>query len=225
MKKIGIIGGLSSESTIEYYRLLNDIYHKQTGNFPIIVVYSMNLEKFVTLLKANRKEEILKEFIDICNILENSGVDFGLIASNTPHIIFNELKAKTNLPLISIAKATAEKANKTGLKNILLLGTKFTMKAKFYLEEALKLGLKIIVPSEQEQDTINDIIWNELVYGKIIFESKTKLVKIIENYKVDGVILGCTELPLLINQEDLQIKVLDTLKIHVESALEKALIE
>ena len=159
------------------------------------------------------------------NSLQNGGVDFIIMAANSPHAVYEDLIQLAKIPILSIVKATAEKAQRENLSKLLLLGIKFTMQSSFYQEFFTKLNMRIITPSELEQDTINQIIFDELVIGNFTKESKHKLLNIINNYEVDSVILGCTELPLILQQKDTNIKLLDTIEVHVEAALKHYLIQ
>jgi aspartate racemase len=156
-----------------------------------------------------------------CKNLEKAGARFGLIASNTPHIVFDELIKYVDLPLISIVHATAEEAKRKNLGNLLLLGTKITMQGGFYEKELNN----IITPNQGDQEIIDKIIFSELVWGKQYLNAKNVILDIINNYESDGVILGCTELPLLIKQEDTNAILLDTLRIHAEAAVKAAVNE
>ena len=141
---------------------------------------------------------------------------------NTAKKGYDKLVQRSKVPILSIVEATAEKAKQEKLKKLLLLGIKFTMQSSFYPKYFAKSGMEVITPSDSEQDVIDKIIFNELVIGKFTKESKHELLKIVNDYKVEGVILGCTELPLLLQQNDINIKVLDTVEIHVEAALKYA---
>ncbi len=225
MKKIGIVGGLSPESTILYYKHIVDEYYKLKNNynFPEIIIYSISFGKFVYFQKNGMKEQALKEILNALISLKNAGADFAIISANTPHIYFKEIEKAAPLPLISIISSTLKKAKEYNLQKLLLLGTLFTMKSGVFEKEFEKDGIKIVIPKENEMEVINKIIFEELSNGNIRNESKEEVIKIIKSYNVDGVILGCTELPLLISQKDLKIKVLDTAKIHAEDALFYAL--
>lgn len=225
MKKIGIVGGLSPESTILYYKHIVDEYYKLKNNynFPEIIIYSISFGKFVYFQKNGMKEQALKEILNAIISLKNAGADFAIISANTPHIYFKEIEKAAPLPLISIISSTLKKAKEYNLQKLLLLGTLFTMKSGVFEKEFEKDGIKIVIPKENEMEVINKIIFEELLNGNIRNESKEEVIKIIKSYNVDGVILGCTELPLLISQKDSKIKVLDTAKIHAEDALFYAL--
>ena len=210
---IGIVGGLSPEATAYYYRLFIDKSRKIFPEYyyPEILIYSLNFKRFVEGSEDERKKLLLEAL----ELLEKSGVKVSGIASNTPHVFFDELKNSVSFELVSIVEAVAERAD--GGK-FLLLGTKKTMESDFYAKAFEKRGSAVVIPEEGDREIVHRIIMRELVFGK--FESKDELLKIIRKYDVDGVILGCTELPLVISQKDLNIKVLDSAEIHVEKILE-----
>lgn len=151
--------------------------------------------------------------------LESAGADFIIISANTPHTVFDELAEQTKVPMISIVECTAEKANDLKLKKLLLLGTKFTMQKDFFPRCFKKFDIQVIPPSFDEQATIHKIIEKELARGMVKKESKRRLLTIIGRYKVDGVILGCTELPLILTKKDTKLTLLDTVDIHTDAVL------
>ena len=219
-KRIGILGGISYESTIKYYELILKKYYETNRDFyyPEIVIFSLDFQKFTDFENENKRMYI-KYIIEGINSLEKAGAEFILIAANSPHAVFEELEILSNIPLLSIVKVTAEKAKQEGMKKLLLLGIKFTMQSPFYQNACKRHGIEVIIPIEDEQDDINGIIFDELVIGVIKEESKNRLHNIISNYEVDGVILGCTELPLILKQKDTDVKLLNTLELHVNAAL------
>ena len=146
-----------------------------------------------------------------------------LVPANSPHAVYEDLIQLSKIPILSIVKTTAEKAQQENLKKLLLLGIKFTMQSSFYQEFFAKSDMEVITPSDTEQDIINDIIFDELVIGKLTKESKNMLLKIVNAYEVDAVILGCTELPLILQQNDTDVILLDTVELHVEAALKYCL--
>ncbi len=225
--KIGILGGMSYESTIKYYAQILERYYqiKQDYAYPEVVIFSLNFQRVIDLEHGNNKVEYVDYLMEGIESLEKAGANFILMAANSPHAVYEDLIQLTKVPILSIVKATAEKAQQEKLNKILLLGIKFTMQSSFYQDYFAKLNMRIITPSESEQDTINQIIFDELVIGNFTEESKQKLLKIISNYEVDGVILGCTELPLILQQKDINIKLLDTVEVHVEAALKFYLIQ
>ncbi|WP_287582803.1 amino acid racemase [Candidatus Borrarchaeum sp.] len=223
-KRIGILGGISYESTIKYYELILRTYYEQNMDYyyPEIVIFSLDFQKFTNFENENKRMYI-KYILEGINSLEKAGAEFVLMAANSPHAVFEELEILSNIPLLSIVKVSAEKAKQEGMKKLLLLGIKFTMQSSFYQNACKKLGIEVKVPTEDEQNDINRIIFDELVIGVFKNESKNRLLEIISNYEVDGVILGCTELPLILKQKDADVKLLNTLKIHAEAALNYSL--
>lgn len=228
MKNIGIVGGLSPESTIIYYKHIIQCYYEKFKdyNFPEIIIYSVSFQKYVEWGSKDKLDIITNDLNNAVNALKRAGADFGIIAANTPHLVFDEVSKNTKLPLISIIDATAEEIQKENFKTIGLLGTIFTMSKDFYKNGLLKYDIKTIVPKKEDQEFISRVIYRELTRGKIKSESKRKFLEIIEKLKkegTEGVILGCTEIPLLISQEDCEIKLFNTAIIHAEKALNYAL--
>ncbi|MCL2767764.1 MAG: amino acid racemase [Synergistaceae bacterium] len=221
-KKIGIIGGISSASTIQYYRTITDLYFKQFNNYyyPEIIIDSLDFQYFTDLENENKKQEYIDYIVRSTNNLEKAGAGFIIMAANSPHSVFEEVKKQTNLPMISIVDTAAVYALKNNLKKVLLTGIKYTMQSDFYPKGFNKLGIEVVIPSEEHKSIINDIIFSELVINKFLNETKKQFLGIINSYYVDGVILGCTELPLLVNQNDTNIKLLDTLSLHCDAALQ-----
>ncbi|TVZ40056.1 aspartate racemase [Alteromonadaceae bacterium 2753L.S.0a.02] len=226
-KKIGIIGGLSPESTVSYYlHIIHSCYEtNQNYNYPEIIIYSVNLQNYHNWREENRWDLIASDLVCAANNLQKAGAEFGVIATNTMHMVFDEVQSKTSLPLINLIEVTASAIEKLGASTVGLLGTNFTMASDFY-----KLGLathkiNTIVPNETDQDTVHNIIVNELVVGIISASSRKIYAEIIQklmNAGAQAVILGCTEIPLLIQQKDANIPVIDTAKIHAEAALQYA---
>ena len=225
MKKIGILGGMSYESTIKYYDLILQNYYNSYNdyNYPEVLIYSLNFQKVIDYELGNDTAKYIDYLMSGINSLQNGGADFIIMAANSPHAVFDDLIQKTNLPILSIVEATAEKALEMGLNKLLLIGIKFTMQSSFYQRIFENSNMQVITPEDIEQDLIDQIIFDELVIGKFKNESKQELLNIINNYKVDGVILGCTELPLILHKKDTSIKLLDTIEIHVEATLKYAM--
>ena len=224
-KRIGILGGISAASTVEYYRRLIDKSYQRRGDHytPEIVIYSLDFQRFTDLEDGDDRDGYVEEIMKGIRGLEAAGVDFGLMAANSPHAVFDQVAARAAVPMISIVQVTACSAQRRGLNRLLLLGIRFTMRSAFYPEACAELGIDVAVPSLEEQDEINDIIFAELARSVFRPESKARLLDIIARYPVDGVILGCTELPLILYQEDTPVVLLDTLDLHVETALDYAL--
>ena len=224
-KRIGILGGISRESTAKYYELILKKYFDEFGNYyyPEIVIFSLDFQKFTDYEDTNDIEGYLSYILEGIHGLEKSEVDFIIMAANSPHAVFESVKEKAKVPMLSIAEITAENARQQGLKKLLLLGIKFTMQSDFYQNICSAKGIEVITPDAGEQDTVNEIIFDQLCVGNLTEESKRRLLEIIDNYDVEGVILGCTELPLILHQEDSDKRFLNTLKLHTEAALEYAL--
>jgi aspartate racemase len=233
MKTIGIIGGISWVSSIEYYRLMNEMVNKELGGLHSakILMYSIEFGEFSKeeRLAENGNWDLMnKTMIDAAQRLKRGGADFIVIASNTMNSRAELIESKVQIPVLHIADATGEKVNESGIKTVALLGTKYTMGQNFYRERLeKKYGLKVITPNETEQEYINSVIFDELCAGKFYNSSKERFVQIIDRLVdkegAQGVILGCTEIPLLIKQEDVNVLVFDTTKIHSEAAVKYAL--
>ena len=227
-KKIGIIGGLSPESTVSYYLHITRTYVECFGDYgyPEIIIYSVNLENYHQWRSRNRWDLIAEDLIEAAERLRQAGADFGLIATNTMHKVFDTVQNAVDLPLIHLIDATVARIKEMEICTVGLLGTRYTMSDGFYEDRLSENGLETIVPEEKDQDIIHRIIVEELVRGRIIAASKQKYLEIIENMKnagAKGVILGCTEIPLLVKQDDCSIPLYDTAVIHAEAALLYAL--
>jgi aspartate racemase len=225
MKKIGILGGISPESTLAYYDQLVKRYYARYGNcyYPEIIIYSLNFQRFTDFEDSGDKVGYIVEIMAGIIALEKAGADFILMAANSPHAVFNEVERLATVPLLSIVEVTAGHAQHQGLRRLLLTGIKFTMQASFYPAACEARNIQVSVPAEPEQTEINRIIFEELTLGIFKPESKARLLNIIHNYQVDGVILGCTELPLILKPEDTPVRLLNTLALHVEAALDYAI--
>jgi aspartate racemase len=227
-----MIGGTGPESTVEYYRRLIATYHarvSESGAPPIIInsVDNKNLVKWFTAGELARVIDFLAAEIER---LARAGADFALIAAVTPHLGFDNLQQRANIPLLSIVEATADAATKAGLRRLALFGTRFTMQAALFPEAFARRGLTIVVPNEKEQEFIHQKYMGELFVGTIVDETREALVEIVERMKqrnnVDGLILGGTELSLILREPTVAgLSVLDTTQIHVEAAIERMLRE
>ena len=223
-KKIGIIGGLSPESTVSYYLHITRTYVERFGDYgyPEIIIYSVNLENYHQWRRRNRWDLIAGDMIVLAQRLRQAGADFGLIATNTMHKVFDIVQNAVDLPLIHLIDATVATIKEMEICTVGLLGTRYTMNDGFYEDRLSENGLETIVPEERDQDIIHRIIVEELVRGRIISASKRRCLEIIENMKnagAKGVILGCTEIPLLVKQDDCSIPIYYTAVIHAEEAL------
>ncbi len=230
MKTVGIIGGIGPESTIEYYRLVIASYREeiQDGSYPSIIINSIDLKKMLTLIEANKFTKVIEYLIDEMQRLARAGADFGLLAANTPHVVFDELRRQSPLPLLSIVEATYEAAKDLGLKKLGLFGTRFTMQGRFYPEAFSREGIQLVVPAEDEQDYIHDKYMNELIKGMVLPETREHLLTIVDRMKerdgIGGLILGGTELPLILRDDMSRgIPFLDTTQIHVKAIVAQLL--
>lgn len=229
MKTIGLIGGMSWESSLEYYRIINKDINKKLGGLHSakILMYSVDFHEIEKLQHQGNWKEATKMMIEAAKNLENGGADFVIICTNTMHKMADDVQGNIKIPLIHIADPTAEKIKSKKLKKVGLLGTKFTMEEDFYKGRLInKYGLDVIVPDDSDRQIVHNVIYNELCLGKINQSSKREFTKIIDKLVDNGaeaVILGCTEIPLLIEQKDTKVLLLDTTRIHAESAVEYSL--
>ncbi len=229
MKTIGLIGGMSWESSSEYYRIINETVRERLGGLHSAecIMYSADFEEIENLQHQGKWEELTKLMLNFAQKLEGAGADFIVICTNTMHKMAEEVENNINIPLLHIADATAEKIIEKGLGKLGLLGTNFTMEEDFYkkrLEE--KYNIEVIIPSQNDRRIIDSVIYNELCLGIIKQSSKEKYKEVINRLisnGADGVILGCTEIPLLVSQGDVEMPVFDTTTIHAKSAVEFAL--
>ncbi|MBW2341840.1 MAG: aspartate/glutamate racemase family protein [Deltaproteobacteria bacterium] len=229
MKIIGLIGGMSWESSSEYYRIINQMVKERLGGLHSAqcLLYSVDFQEIEELQHQDEWEELTRLMIQFAQKLEDAGAEFIVICTNTMHKMAEEVENSVPIPLVHIADATAQAIVKKGLRRTALLGTRFTMEEDFYkkrLEQ--RYNIEVMIPSETDRKAIDDVIYHELCLGIIKQSSKERFKKIIKALAVngaEGVILGCTEIPLLISQEDVEIPLFDTTKIHAESAVEMAL--
>ncbi len=227
MKTIGLIGGTSWESTKEYYRIINQTVNRKLGkkHSAKILLYSFDFEEIYSLV--NDWTQIFKKLIDAAETLERAGADFILICANTMHKAAEQVQEKVNIPILHIADVTAGKIKEKGLTKVGLLGTKSTMTDDFYRKRLNRqFDIKVIIPGKEDREFIHRVIFKELCLGRFDILSKKKFIEIIkklEKKNAQGVILGCTEIPLLIKQQDANIPIFDTLEIHAKAAVEFAL--
>jgi aspartate racemase len=229
MKTVGLIGGVGPESTIEYYRFIIDSYRARTNNntYPSIIINSVDVNKYVALATANQFSTFADELVVEIDRLARAGADFGALAANTPHIVFDELQRRSIIPLVSIVEATCDKARALGLKRVALLGTRFTMTGGFYQNVFARAGIDLVVPNDEEQAYIHEKYIGDLLKNNFADETRAGLLAIIDQLRerdaIDAVILGGT-LPLILrDSESGEIKFLDTTKIHVEKIVERLL--
>ncbi len=226
--RIGIIGGLGPEATIEYYRIIVQRYKEETDRFPEIVIDSLDVSFFACRWKQGIDVQATTTWLmDSVLRLKHAGADFALIASNTPHIVFDRLAQQAPIPLISIVEETAQEALRRGLKRLGLFGTHVTMTSDFYQKSFAGHSMEVIVPQPEEQDFIHEKLASEIMFNKIIDTTRDKLLvivkRMIDQESIDGIILGCTELPLILDQDAFGIPFLNTTLIHAESAVQYCL--
>ncbi len=230
MKTLGFIGGLGPESTIDYYRLIVAEYRRQRpdDSYPRIIINSINLTEIIDYLEATQYSRIAERMVDEIDKLACAGADFALISSNTPHIVFDEISSRSSLPLISIVCAACDAAKSLGLKRLGLFGSGFTMKARFFPQVFAAQGMQVLMPVPEEQEYIHRHYMDEFVKGIFRDETRAALLAIVDRMKkqeaIDGLILGGTELPLILRDVgDQGIPFLDTAQIHVQAAVKEIL--
>lgn len=229
MKKLGLIGGMSWESSLEYYRLLNQLTKRELGepHSAELIMYSVDFARFEEMQHKGKWDEMAVEMIDIARQLKTVGAEILIICTNTMHKLAPAIEKEVAINLIHIADATAEAIINQGLETVGLLGTNFTMTEDFYkkrLEE--NYNLNVLIPEAEEREIVHDTIYKELISGIIKEESLNKFQAIINKLKeqgAEGVILGCTEIPLLVKEKDSSLPIFNTMELHAKKAIEQAL--
>lgn len=229
MKTIGLLGGLSWESTKEYYHIINETVKQQLGglNSAKIVLYSVNFAEIESLQRQGRWQDITSILVHAAKSIEAGGADFLMLCTNTMHRVADEIQANIRIPFLHIADAAATAVKSRGLTSIGLLGTRITMEEDFYkMRLVSRHELQVLIPSEKDREIVNRIIYEELVLGKIEAVSRQEYLRIITELAsrgAQGVILGCTEIGLLINQQDTPLPLFDTTMVHAQAAVAFAL--
>ncbi len=229
MKTIGLIGGMSWESSIEYYRIINEAAKEKLGGLHSAksLMVTVDFAEIEKLQHENRWDEAGQILVKCAQDLERGGADFIVLCTNTMHKLADQIIANVNIPFLHIADATAEKIAAAGMKKIGLLGTRFTMEHDFYKGRLIKnFGLDVLAPNESDRDVVHRIIYDELVQGKIVDGSRREYKRIMESLiaqGAEGIILGCTEIELLVMQSDSSVPLFPTTLIHAISAVEYAL--
>jgi aspartate racemase len=228
MKPIGLIGGLTYVSTLEYYRYLNEITNERLGDAEaaLIIMYSVNFGEIKTLTEADNWDKISFIMCDAAKKIEDAGAVCLLLGANTMHKIADEIQASIKIPIIHVAEAVAKDIRGHGLKKVGLLGTRFTMQLSFYTDRLTRSGIETIIPDQDDVDFINYTIYDE--FSKNIFSAKTKaayldIISKLKQRGAEGIIMGCTEIPSLINQSDCDIPLFDTVKIHSKAGVDHVL--
>lgn len=230
MKSLGLVGGIGPESTIEYYRFILDGYRERVtdGSAPHLIIDSIDVNRGIAMLEANDLSGLTNYVCASLERLSRAGAELALIAANTPHIVFDEIQQRVPVPMISIVQATCDHARRLGLKRLALLGTGFTMRARFYPEVFARAGLELVTPGAAEQAFIHESYIHELLKNQFLPETRAAIVAIIEQIRTDdqieAVILAGTELPLLLRGVEPEgLPFLDTTIIHVNAALDAIL--
>lgn len=229
MKTLGLIGGTGPESTIEYYRLLVAKYREQAdGHSPPLIINSIDLKQMIEWMTAGELSKVAGALVLEIEKLRKAGADLAALTANTPHIVFDELQQRSSLPLISIVEAACDEVQKRGLQTVGLFGTRFTMQAPFYPAVFSRAGLNLVLPNDQEQDYIHEIYLGQLLKDVFLPETRTRLLEIAGEMKrrdnIEGLILGGTELPLLLRDEEHNgLPLLDTTRIHVDRLIAEML--
>lgn len=228
MKTIGLLGGMSWESSLEYYRIINELVSKKLGRLHSAecILYSFDFEEIVEMQSREDWEQMGDHLSRAAQKLESAGADMVLICTNTMHKVADEVSKSINVPLVNIMDVTADEVNSRGISEVGLLGTKFTMEDGFYTRRLEEKGISTLVPDEDERELVHNIIFDELCKGIRTEESKQKLLEIIsglESRGAKGIILGCTELPLLVKSGDINSELFDTTILHAARAVELSL--
>jgi aspartate racemase len=226
-KRIGILGGMSPESTVAYYEYITRTYTERYGDYgyPEIIIYSVSFQPYVDWPNQDRWDLVAQGLVQAAQKLEAAGADLILIATNTMHLVFDQVQASVQTPMLSLLDAVAEAILARGLETVGLLGTRFTMEKAFYQDALARRGITVLVPDAADREYVNAVIYDELVAGQIRDESRAGFAAIVQRLAergAEGVILGCTEIPLLIGEADVGLPLFDTTAIHAEAALQYA---
>lgn len=231
MKKLGLVGGMGPESTIPYYHDIVYGVQKRMGRqiFPNMTMESLDVFRVLSLCKEEKYDELTEYLLGALNHLKAAGADFGALAANTPHIVFDRLKELSPIPLLNIVEVTAEEAERRGLKKIGLIGTAFTMQQEFFKKPFQEKKIEIIVPKGEQMEYVHQKISSELELGIVNPNTLEGFQKIIQQMKeqeqIQAVVLGCTELPMLLNDNVSPVTCLDTMQIHIQAIVDEILKE
>ena len=227
-KRIGIIGGMSPESTIEYYQYITRAYTECYGDYgyPEILIYSVSFQPYVDWPEQGRWDLVAQGLSEAACKLEAAGADFCLIATNTMHLVVDQVRAAVTVPVLSMLDVVADAILARGMHTVGLLGTRFTMEKSFYQDALAGKGISVLVPDDAGRAYVNAVIYGELVAGQIRDASRTGYVAIIDDLAArgaEGVVLGCTEIPMLVREQDVKLPLFNTTVLHAEAALDYAL--
>ncbi len=226
-KRIGILGGMSPESTVEYYQYITRNYTRRFGDYgyPEIIIYSVSFQPYVDWPNQERWDRVAQGLSQAAQSLQAAGADFILIATNTMHLVLDQVQASIHIPILSLLDVVAEAILAREIQTVGLLGTRFTMDKPLYREGLARRGITVLVPEADDREVVNRVIYDELVAGKIRAESRAAYVGIIQKLAgrgAQGIILGCTEIPLLVSEADAGLPLFDTTVLHAEAALNYA---
>ena len=229
MKTIGLIGGMSWESSMTYYRIINETTRARLGGLHSAksIMYSVDFGEIEALQHQGNWDDLVTRMINVARNVEKGGADFVIICTNTMHKMAEDVQNHITIPLLHIADATAAKIKSRGMQTVALLGTRFTMEENFYKGRLIRnYGLEVMIPPTDAMQIVHDVIYNELCVGEIRESSKKQYVNIMERLMengAEGIILGCTEIGLLVQDQDCRVPLFDTARIHAEAAVEYAL--
>ena len=227
MQTLGMIGGLGPESTIDYYRSIIERFRarKPDSGYPHIIINSLDVDKGIAMLDAARLDDLADYLAAGVEVLVRAGANFGFIAANTPHLVFDEVQRRSPIPLLSIVRATRDYAKTRGLKKAGLFGTGFTMRASFYPDEFQRAGIALVMPSESEREFIHRAYIDELLKNQFLSQTRAEILRIAQRMKdedgIEAIVLAGTELPLLLRGSGAPIEFLDTTVIHVEAIVDE----
>jgi len=226
VKKIGILGGLGPESTLDYYRGIVDAFRKGRGGIagPEMVIYSADVGEVLGMVEAKRWDELIDWLLERIRALQRAGAEFAAISANTPHIVFDQVQARSPIPLLSIVDETCRRAGSLGMKRVGLMGTRFTMQSDFYQKTFRTAGISVVVPKADEIEQIHNRLMTEIELGIIKDSTREELLAIAGRMRdedsIEGLILGCTELPMILDKDEYGgIPFLNTTAIHIEGIL------
>ncbi len=228
-RRVGILGGISHESTIAFYDRLLRAYYALAGDYyyPEVVIYSLDFQRFTDLEDRGDLGGYVAYINEGIAALTAAGAELAVMAANSPHAVYPQVADAAMIPVLSMVEVTALAAADAGSQRLLLLGIKFTMQSGFYAEVCARYGIEVVTPDEADQDEVNRLVFEELAQGRFTDANRARLLEVIDRCRartpVDGVILGCTELPLLLRQEHIDLPLYDTLALHVQATLDFAL--
>ena len=224
-KKIGLLGGFSYASTLEYYNRLMELYYERAHDYhyPELIIYSLDFQKFTDMEDEMRMDDYRNYILYGADAIERAGADLLAMTANSPHSVLEDIRPQISLPVVSIVDAVAEAVRAAGLTKVLLTGIRYTMQSDFYQKGLSARGIRTLVPSPAHMDEINDMIFGELVRNIVKDETRDRFRAILDSYDVEGVLLCCTELPLLLKQDQYDKPLFDSMDLHIRAIMDYAL--